>query len=178
VIADAVSRIEINQVSNSFLDFKAFAKAQHDDVELHSFQNDNIYSLSLKIMPSPVSATELICDDTSTRFPWPFVPINFRRTVFEHYHNLAYPGVAASIKLISPRYVWPNTQRNVKEWIQSCVAGERSKIHRHTKTRYFHLGSCYVRPHSRWFGPLPPSDGNCTVSPSSVDTPRWPEVDV
>ncbi|GFU29360.1 hypothetical protein TNCV_985431 [Trichonephila clavipes] len=48
-----------------------------------------------------ISATELICD-TSTGSPRPFVPHNFRRTIFEHFHNLAHPGVAASFNSSHP----------------------------------------------------------------------------
>ncbi|GFU84490.1 transposon Ty3-G Gag-Pol polyprotein [Trichonephila clavipes] len=75
--------------------------------------------LSLNV-PSPVSATELICD-TSTGSPRPFVPHNFRRTIFEHFHNLAHPGVAASFQLIASRYVWPNMRKTVKDWVQNCI---------------------------------------------------------
>ncbi|GFS61635.1 hypothetical protein TNCV_4312891 [Trichonephila clavipes] len=39
-VADALSRIEVNQISNSFLDFEALSKAQLEDNELQSFQND------------------------------------------------------------------------------------------------------------------------------------------
>ncbi|GFW25909.1 transposon Tf2-6 polyprotein [Trichonephila clavipes] len=132
-VADALSRIEVNQISNSFLDFEALSKAQLEDNELQSFQNDEKSSLVLKRVPSPVSATELICD-TSTGSPRPFVPHNFRRTIFEHFHNLAHPGVAASFQLIASRYVWPNMRKTVKDWVQNCIACQRSKVHRHTKT--------------------------------------------
>ncbi|GFX47506.1 hypothetical protein TNCV_618651 [Trichonephila clavipes] len=36
-VADALSRIEVNQISNSFLDFEALSKAQLEDNELQSF---------------------------------------------------------------------------------------------------------------------------------------------
>ncbi|GFX59546.1 transposon Ty3-G Gag-Pol polyprotein [Trichonephila clavipes] len=46
-VADALSRIEVNQISNSFLDFEALSKAQLEDNELQSFQNDEKSSLCL-----------------------------------------------------------------------------------------------------------------------------------
>ncbi|GFT07357.1 transposon Tf2-11 polyprotein [Trichonephila clavipes] len=160
-VADALSRIEVNQISNSFLDFKALSKAQLEDNELQSFQNDEKSSLVFKRVPSPVSATELICD-TSTGSPRPFVPHNFRRTIFEHFHNLAHPGVAASFQLIASRYVWPNMRKTVKDWVQNCIACQRSKVHRHTKTP---LGT-FALPDARFshihvdlIGPLPSSEG-------------------
>ncbi|GFV27830.1 retrovirus-related Pol polyprotein from transposon opus [Trichonephila clavipes] len=52
-VADALSRIEVNQISNSFLDFEALSKAQLEDNELQSFQNDEKSSLVFKRVPSP-----------------------------------------------------------------------------------------------------------------------------
>ena len=121
-------------------------------------------------MPSPVSATELVCD-VSTGSPRPSVPSSFRRTIFEHFHNLVHPGVAASQKCISSRYVWPNMQKTIKEWVQSCGACLRSKIHRHTKTPL----STFALPDARFahihvdlIGPLPPSDGK-VYCPTIID---------
>lgn len=178
IVADALSRIEVNQVSNSFLDFETFARAQQDDIELENFQKDGKSSLILQSMPSPVSATELVCD-TSTGSPRPFVPNNFRRTIFEHFHNLAHPGVAASLKLISSRYVWPNMCKNIKEWVQSCHACQRSKVHKHTKTP---LGT-FALPDARFahihidlIGPLPPSEGQVYCLTIIDRYTRWPEV--
>ncbi|GFV58051.1 retrovirus-related Pol polyprotein from transposon 412 [Trichonephila clavipes] len=51
-VADALSRIEVNQISNSFLDFEALSKAQLEDIELQSFQNDEKSSLVFKRVPS------------------------------------------------------------------------------------------------------------------------------
>ncbi|GFY29403.1 retrovirus-related Pol polyprotein from transposon 412 [Trichonephila clavipes] len=126
-------------------DFEALSKAQREDNELQSFQNDEKFSLVFKRVLSPVSDTELICD-TSTGSPRPFVPFNFRRTLFEHFHNLAHPGVAASFQLIASRYVWPNMRKTVKDWVQNCIACQSSKVHRHTKTP---LGT-YVLPDARF----------------------------
>ncbi|GFX57623.1 transposon Tf2-11 polyprotein [Trichonephila clavipes] len=177
-VADALSRIEVNQISNSFLDFEALSKAQLEDNELPSFQNDEKASLVFKRVPSPVSATELICD-TSTGSPRPFVPQNFRRTIFEHFHNLAHPGVAASFQLIASRYVWPNMRKTVKDWVQNCIACQRSKVHRHTKTP---LGT-FALPDARFshihvdlIGPLPSSEGKSFCLTTVDRFTRWPEA--
>ncbi|GFY36229.1 transposon Tf2-11 polyprotein [Trichonephila clavipes] len=177
-VADALSRIEVNQISNSFLNFEAFSKAQLEDNELRFFENDEKSSLVFKRVPSPVSATELICD-TSTGSPRPFVPHNFRRTIFEHFHNLAHPGVAASFQLIASRYVWPNMRKTVKDWVQNCIACQRSKLHRHTKTP---LGT-FALPDARFshihvdlIGPLPSSEGKSFCLTIVDRFTRWPEA--
>ncbi|GFW25082.1 uncharacterized protein K02A2.6 [Trichonephila clavipes] len=177
-VADALSRIEVNQISNSFLDFEALSKAQLEDNELQSFQNDEKSSLVFKRVPSPASATKLICD-TSTGSPRPFVPYNFRRTIFEHFHNLAHPGVAASFQLIASRYVWSNMRKTVKDWVQNCIACQRSKVHRHTKTP---LGT-FALPDARFshihvdlIGPLPSSEGKSFCLTIVDRFTRWPEA--
>ncbi|GFY21626.1 transposon Tf2-11 polyprotein [Trichonephila clavipes] len=159
-------------------DFEALSKAQLEDNELQSFQNDEKSSLVFKRVPSPVSATELICD-TSTGSPRPFVPHNFRRTIFEHFHNLAHPGVAASFQLIASRYVWPNMRKTVKDWVQNCIACQRSKVHRHTKTP---LGT-FALPDARFshihvdlIGPLPSSEGKSFCLTIVDRFTRWPEA--
>ncbi|GFV32550.1 hypothetical protein TNCV_2860141 [Trichonephila clavipes] len=175
-VADALSRIEVNQII--ILDFEALSKAQLEDNELQSFRNDEKSSLVFKRVPSPVSATELICD-TSTGSPRPFVPHNFRRTIFEHFHNLAHPGVAASFQLIASRYVWPNMRKTVKDWVQNCIACQRSKVHRHTKTP---LGT-FALPDARFshihvdlIGPLPSSEGKSFCLTIVDRFTRWPEA--
>ncbi|GFX78929.1 transposon Tf2-9 polyprotein [Trichonephila clavipes] len=154
------------------------SKAQLEDNELHSFQNDEKSSLVFKRVPSPVSATELICD-TSNCSPRPFVSYNFRRTIFEHFHNLAHPSVAASFQLIASKYVWPNMRKTVKDWVQNCIACQRSKVHRHTKAP---LGT-FALPDARFshihvdlIGPLPSSEGKSFCLTIVDRFTRWPEA--
>lgn len=179
VVADALSRIEVNPISTStFLDFNVFATAQQNDPELQKLQNDNGTSLQFKSIPSPVTTTELICD-VSTDVPRPFVPQNFRRTIFEHFHNLAHPGIASTTKLISSRYVWPNMNKHLKDWVKSCSACQRSKVHRHTKTPLGTFSSPDARfshIHIDLIGPYPPSEGKIYCLTMIDRFTRWPEV--
>lgn len=179
LVADALSRIEIDQITNSpFLNFENFAQEQKDDMELQELQKNNTSSLELKIMPSPISSVELLCD-ISTGNPRPIVPGNLRRAIFEHFHNLAHPGVAASLHLLSSRYVWPKMRKQINEWVKSCQACQRSKIQRHTKTP---LGT-FALPDARFshlhidlIGPLPPSEGKVYCLTILDRYTRWPEV--
>lgn len=65
--------------------------------------------------------------------PRPFVPTFAER--YLNINNLADPGVAASLNLIASRYIRPNMQWHIKEWIKSCSACHRSKVDRRIKTR-------------------------------------------
>jgi cleavage and polyadenylation specificity factor subunit 1 len=178
VVADTLSRVEVSSLSTSFLDFDALAAAQQTDSELQELMSQNSTSLQLKSMPCHLTTTALICD-VSTGTPRPFVPEKFRRTVFDHFHSLAHPGIAATTQLISARYVWPDMRKILKSWVKSCISCQRSKIHRHNKMP---LGT-FALPDARFshinidlIGPLPPSEGK-TYCLTIVDRfTRWPEV--
>lgn len=178
VVADALSRIEINSVTKvPFLDFQKFAKVQKHDPEVQNlFQNYT--SLKLELKPCQISAEDILCD-TSTGVVRPVVPSSFRRLIFDHLHNISHPGIAATTKLICSRYVWPDMKRQIKSWVQSCESCQRSKIQRHTKAP---LGT-FSQPDARFdqihvdiVGPLPPC-GNYAYVVTIIDRfTRWPEA--
>ena len=43
----------------------------------------------------------------STGSPQPYVPSELRHTVFDAFHSLSHPGIRATQRLITARYVWP-----------------------------------------------------------------------
>ena len=112
--ADALSRIETNalQVPQSpVLDFTEMAAAQSSDPDLQTTHS----SLTLKEVPLPLSDKSIIiilCD-ISTGTPRPFVPLKFRRPVFDSLHSLSHPDIRATQKLITTRYVWPGINSDV-----------------------------------------------------------------
>ncbi|CAI5670245.1 unnamed protein product [Oreochromis niloticus] len=74
----------------------------------------------------------LVCD-VSTGRPRPVVPVSWRRQVFDSVHALSHPGVRASVKLVSSKFVWPGLRKSVKEWAAACIPCQRAKVHKHTK---------------------------------------------
>ena len=72
----------------------------------------------------------MICD-TSTDSPHPLVPTTHRQAVFDTLYCLAHSRVAATVKLISARFFWPNTRRDITAWARSCVCCQKSKVHKH-----------------------------------------------
>lgn len=177
-VADALSRIEIDSVSLDKIDFAKFAKAQKDDPELQDFLERSNTGLNLKLLPSPISASELYCD-VSTNVPRPFVPQPFRRTIFQNFHCLSHPGISPTVKLISSRYVWPNMKKDIRLWTKTCLSCQKSKINRHTRS---HLGT-FALPDARFahvhidiIGPLKPTDGFIYGLTAIDRFTRWPEV--
>jgi cleavage and polyadenylation specificity factor subunit 1 len=60
---------------------------------------------SLKIKFFPTTGKDLACD-VSQVAARPVVPVSFRQQIFSSIHNIAHPGIRASKRLISARFVW------------------------------------------------------------------------
>ena len=131
-------------------------------------------------MPIPATnATICIICDVSTGVPRPYVPSKFRRPVFDSIHSLAHSGTWATQKLLTTCYVWPNINKDVRRWTQSCLQCQKTKIQRHTVTP---LGT-FATPDARFdhvhvdiVGPLPVSKGNIYLLTCIDRFTRWPEA--
>ena len=177
-VADALSRMETNAIHTDqcpTIDFAAIAAEQKTDTELTQLDKT---SLKLQAMPIPATNATIICD-VSTGVPRPYVPSKFRRSVFNSLHSLAHPGVRATQKLLTSRYVWPNINKDVRHWTQSCVQCQKNKVQRHTVTP---LGT-FATPDARFdhvhvdiVGPLPMSKGNTYLLTCIDRFTRWPEA--
>ena len=89
-VADALSRVGVSEIyspESSTIDFAEMAVAQRDDPDLLECQSSS--SLSFQAIPLPTSDSTILCD-ISTGVPRPFVPIQFRRRVFDVLHSLAF----------------------------------------------------------------------------------------
>ena len=131
-VADALSRIELSQLLSSdtppVLNFEDMALAQGDC----KFLTEETPTLSLHLvqLSIPNSSLTIYCD-TSTGTPHPVVPPSFCRTVFDSLHSLSHPGVRATIKLISSRFIWPKMRSDIKLWSRTCLPCQMSKVHKH-----------------------------------------------
>lgn len=115
----------------------------------------------------------------STVKPRPFAPKDYRKIIFNQLHGLSHPGISATKKLISVRYVWPNMYKYISEQVKCCEPCQRSKINKHTKT----LLGTFALPDSRFsqihldlVGPLPPCDRNIYCLTIIDRFTRWPEA--
>ena len=173
VVADALSRISVLTADQEQLDFTEMAKAQQSE----SFQRTlNKASFKVEKVALP-NSPGYILSDTSTGRSRPIVPEPFRRLVFQKLHGAAHPGIRASQKLISERYVWPKMHRDIKNWARSCDKCQRSKVHRHVKAP---LGT-FATPDARFahvhidlVGPLPHSQGFNYLLTCVDRFTRWP----
>ena len=178
--ADALSRIGTNALQvtqSSILDFEEIAAAQESDPDLLRSCNSDT-SLKLSKIPLPVSNTTIVCD-VSTGVARPLVPAKFRRPVFDSLHSLSHPGIRATQKLVTTRYVWPGINSDVRRWAKTCLQCQKTKVQRHTVTPLMKFATPDARfnnIHLDIVGPLPPSRGYSYLLTCSDRFTRWPEA--
>ena len=176
--ADALSRLSAIKVDSSVtVDFEAIAQAQQDDKELREL-HASPSSLVLQPVPIPTSNATIVCD-VSTGVPRPYIPADFRRTVFDALHSLSHPGIRATRRLLISRYVWPGINKDVVQWTRTCQQCQCCKVQRHTVTPF----STFATPDARFdvihidiVGPLPPAEGYSYLLTCVDRFTRWPEA--
>ncbi|KAH9586005.1 hypothetical protein MS3_00007070 [Schistosoma haematobium] len=175
-VADALSRIQMNAVTLPVLDLPAMAAAQANDPSCTKAPHST--SLQYQEVPLATTSGTILCD-TSTGLPRPIVPSAYRRLVFDALHGLSHPGIAATLRLIAARYVWPSMNKDVRMWAKQCLQCQRSKVHRHVAAP---LGT-FATPDARFdhvhldiVGPLPPSHGYDHILTCIDRFTRWLEA--
>ncbi len=179
--ADALSRVVINatHTDNTLpaVDFRAMAAAQESDPVLDKLRSDS--SLQLQRLPLPLSDGALIVCDVSTGVPRPYVPESFRQQIFHCLHSLSHPGIRATQRMVTSRFVWPGMNSDVRTWARSCLQCQKSKVHHHFTAPL----STFATPDARFdqvhidlVGPLPPSSGYTYLLTCVDRFTRWPEA--
>ncbi|GFX25676.1 transposon Tf2-11 polyprotein [Trichonephila clavipes] len=159
IAADVLSRVSAISFPSQ-IDYDCIAETQQTDQELHTLIASGT-SLELKKVTFPNSSTEIMCD-LSTGTARPCIPKQHRQDVFSAMHNLSHPGIRRSVHLMKQRFVWPSISSDVAKWARHCLACQKSKIHRHTRSPLL----SFQEPSQRFdhvyldlIGPLSPSNG-------------------
>ena len=184
IVADALSRnsvLAISPPSNSpslpvHVNFDAIADAQVNDSQLSALRSDPKFLFQPITLPS---ASQPVLCDTSTGTPRPFVPVAFRRQVFESLHNLSHPGIRGTQRLITTRFLWPSMTTDVRNWARACPQCQLNKVQRHTTSplsRFLPPDSRFDHVHIDLVGPLPPCQGNTYLLTCVDRFTRWPEA--
>ena len=182
VVADALSRVEMNALcfgKPPVVDFVSMAKAQKLNPQIRALQSSPNTSLKIEAVPIACSPTDTILCDTSTGTQRPLIPLDWRRVIFDSMHGLSHPGIWATQKLITARFVWPGVNADVRRWSRSCIQCQHSKIHRHTIAPLQSLPLPQARfdiVHIDLIGPLPPSQGFTYLLTCMDRFTRWPEA--
>lgn len=174
--ADVLSRIDAVPSSSPKIDIRLLAQHQASDEELQWLRTTST-ALQLQDVQFPGDIT-IVCD-TSTGTHRPFVPVALRRQLFDAIHSLSHPGVKATQKLVANRYVWPRLKSDVRNWVRTCLACQRTKIHRHPvppRTSFLQPDARFDKVHLDLVGPLPTSQGQRYILTCIDRFTRWPEA--
>jgi len=98
-------------------DFAAIAAAQRTCGDTQEVISKSF----LKIKFFPMTGKDLACD-VSQVTARPVVPVSFRQQVFSSIHNIAHPGIRASKRLISARFVWRKMGSQIAEMCRTARA--------------------------------------------------------
>ncbi|KAA3675571.1 uncharacterized protein DEA37_0000796 [Paragonimus westermani] len=175
IVADTLSRPDVKSVqSPPSFDLSQMATAQQCSEDIKDVSICK--SLKLSIIPSMTQTGDILCDN-STDTPRPFVPLSYRRTVFNHFHRLSHSGKRGTLKLIAQRFVWPSMNKDIRLWSPQCQECHRSKVHKHAVTTpgtFSQPDARFSHVHLDIVGPLPPFN-DCTRILTAIDRfTRWP----
>ncbi|KAG7301804.1 hypothetical protein JYU34_014833 [Plutella xylostella] len=177
VVADSLSRIE--ELSSTSIDYQSLAQSQEGDAELQDLLQKGS-ALKLVKVTTPHADLPVYCDtSTDDHHQRPYLTPSFRRIAFDTLHNLSHPGVKATVKLVTQRFVWPGIRKDCRQWTKECQQCQRSKIQRHTSAplSQFKLPSArFQHIHMDIVGPLTLSNGYRYCLTIVDRFTRWPEA--
>ena len=69
------------------------------------------------------------------------IPLKFENQIIDHYHFLNYPGVKATQRFITARFVFHAMRRKIRDRVRACTGCQRSKVYRHVVSP---IASCKI----------------------------------
>ncbi len=126
-----------------------------------------------------VQGAHLLCDFSrgATR---PVVPVQDRRAVFLAMHGVAHPGIRATRRLVSARFVWHGLAKDVGGWCRDCLTCQRGKVTKQPAAplQDFPIpGKRFSHVHVDLVGPLPTSaEGHMYLLTVIDRSSRWVEA--
>ena len=97
------------------LNFSALPVLQSACPSVQSMLSSSTFS----IVSIPFLQSSVLCD-ASSGSPRPLIPKVLRQKRFQSLHGISHPGVCASRRVLSSRFVWPGLAKDVGLWTRSC----------------------------------------------------------
>ena len=129
-VANALSRIE---AIGKVVDHQTLTAAQENDNELSDIVNSGTTALRLKKIRFPGHDAEIYCD-VSADIVRPYVLKSLQRDVFNSLHGLSHPGIHATQKLVTSRFIWPSVNKDCRTWARQCIPCQRCKVTSHVSS--------------------------------------------
>ena len=135
--------------------------------------------LSLRASSFKFLDHELLCD-FSTGAPRPLLPLLFRYPAFAAAHTLSHPGIQATKRLMSARWVWAGMAADIARWCCDCQHCQWAKVTKQPRAAVQHIPiptRRFSHDHIDLFGPLPRSSDGFNHIFTMVDrSSRWLEA--
>jgi hypothetical protein len=160
--------------NSTLVDYAQMADLQKSCTECTLMCNSTV----LFVVTRKVGDT-LLRGDISKGVFRPLVPVPMRDTVMAAVHNLAHPGVEATVRSVSAKFCWPKMAKQVRLFARQCISCQKAKVSTH-----IHLAPASIPVPQRRFehvhvdivGPLPASSGFSYLFTVIDRTTRWPEA--
>jgi hypothetical protein len=128
-------------------------------------------SSSLSVRTVLVEGASLLCD-VARGITRPLVPVEDRPVVFHAIHDVAHPGIHATIRMLSARFLGKGVGKGVAAMCRACQQCQRGKVHKQPTApvqaipcRHANSPMCTWT----WLGLYQLLQrGTCTCSPSST----------
>ncbi len=181
IVADALSRPEVNVISNNPskllmpVTVKNIAEAQENNEEIHKIRISGYRDHVLRDVK--FNDCVLFCSFWQG-INRPVVPNNLRFSVFRKLHDISHPGKLTTFRLISRRYFWPRMKNDIRKWVQACHGCQRAKITKHTVSPTGEFKDCSRFTHVHMdIVILPDSDGYRYLCTFIDRKTRWIEAE-
>jgi hypothetical protein len=180
IAADALSRPPISSVTSPTLaevvvDLRGIASRQSTCPSTLWASS----SPSLRIRACEVEGVSLLCDSSTGRWR-PLVPEADRLLVFNSIHGVAHPGIRATRRMISARFVWPGMRTDIASWCRDCVPCQHAKVTKQPRASVQPIpipNRRFSHVHVDLVGPFPASEDGYLYMLTMVDrTTRWLEA--
>ena len=174
-----MSEVSVSTTPSSFptssvINFSELAKEQLSCPDILRLK----VSPTLRLVTVPVQDGSLLCD-AKTKVLCPLVPSSQRLNIFSALHGISHPGVRASRRLISTRFVRRGLANDVRNWCKSCLQCQRGKVLRHVHIRPEKIPVPFRRfahVHLDLVGLLPSSNCFTYLFPCINRSTRWHEA--
>ena len=119
----------VNAITTFGIDWNEIAAQQALDPDFRRIRDDARSGLQFKRID--IGQTSLIVD-ISNGPARPFIPLAFRKPIFNAIHGLGHPGVERTRQAVRAKVVWPSMNEDVARWARECIPCQQAKVIRHT----------------------------------------------
>ena len=119
----------VNAITTFGINWNEIAAQQALDPDFRRIRDDARSGLQFKRID--IGQTSLIVD-ISNGPARPFIPLAFRKPIFNAIHGLGHPGVERTRQAVRAKVVWPSMNEDVARWARECIPCQQAKVIRHT----------------------------------------------